>query len=361
MADHAQKMLDIANKASDQIRDAQLRYDLDVQQAWDEYYSNLASAAESHGNKLLKIEEDYQEKLKRLKEGFLLDLEDALHERDARQVLRLIRQYNLDRTQATRERDNNLRDEARAYEEQLHELDRQRRERLKKLQQELDLRLRMLAIQTERELEEERIAYKRKTLEQVMQNKKDRVEREAKNKDDLDALKLHLEDRLKLIAEDMAGLGIITAAGMKAVTDIMNTYVGPGGVSDSIMNYFMSQIRAVIATMSGLSALSAAIPETRFTNPNQPGFASGGMAYANKPTTALFGEGGPEVALFLPLSKLLSGSINNRSELPSISKSGGGDKGRLQVEVLLGAGLEGRIVDKTLNNVANVVLRSIRQ
>jgi hypothetical protein len=37
-----------------------------------------------------------------------------------------------------------------------------------------------------------------------------------------------------------------------------------------------------------------------------------------------------------------------------------GDKGKLMVEVLLGAGLEGRIIDRTLNNVANVVLRSIK-
>ena len=63
-----------------------------------------------------------------------MDLEGALEERDARQVLRLIKQYNLDKTQATRERDQNLKEESRAYQEQLHELDRQRADRSKETQ-----------------------------------------------------------------------------------------------------------------------------------------------------------------------------------------------------------------------------------
>ena len=38
-----------------------------------------------------------------------MDLEEALHERDARQILRAIRQYNLQKKQAKRENDINYR------------------------------------------------------------------------------------------------------------------------------------------------------------------------------------------------------------------------------------------------------------
>lgn len=369
MASHAQKMLDITNKASEQIAEAQIRYDLDVQQAWDTYYSNLASAAESHSNKLLKIEEDYQEKLKRIKEGFLMDMEDALQARDARQVLKLIRQYNLDRTQAKRERDGNLKDEERAYQEKLHELDRQRRESLKKLKDEFRLRTEAIIRQRDRELDLEVEKYNHQMARQREENQRERDERLAKNKQDLAELKLHLDDRMKLIAEDMAALGITTAAGMQAVVDAMNAYIGPGGAADSVLAYFVANVQTNIANAMGsvlsifaamnLARLGFEYPTTLPTDPDTGPHAKGGMEYANKPTTAIFGEAGPELALFLPMSGGI-GSLSSSTKAP-VPDMKQGDKGKLMVEVLLGAGLEGRIIDKTLNNVASVILRSMRQ
>jgi hypothetical protein len=367
MADHAQKMLDIANKASDQIRDAQLRYDLDVQQAWDEYYGNLASAAESHGNKLLKIEEDYQEKLKRLKEGFLLDLEDALHERDARQVLRLIRQYNLDRTQATRERDQNLRDESRAYQEQLHELDRQRRERLKKLKEELELRLKMIVTQRDRELALEVEKYNHKMAQQRAENIKEREERLLKYQQDLIDLETHLNDRLMELAKGLAAELTLTQEGMQGVLDVLKSYLGPGGAATKVFDYYVAYATAAMAAVAqAVAAMAVVFSGNSITypggKPGKPGTtppkAQGGLEYADRPTTALFGEAGPELALFLPLRGGM-GSISTSTKAP-VPEMRQGDKGRLQVEVLLGAGLEGRIIDRALNNVASVVLRSMK-
>lgn len=370
MADHAQKMLDISNKASDQIRDAQLRYDLDVQQAWDDYYSNLASAAESHSNKLLKIEEDYQEKLKRLKEGFLMDLEDALHERDARQVLRLIRQYNLDRTQATRERDQNLREEARAYEEQLHELDRQRRDRLKKLREELDLRLRMIATQRDRELALEVEKYNHEMAQQAEKNRKDREERLLKYQEDLNDLDLHLKDRIQKLVDALINENNITAEGLNNILGTISSYLGPGGAATKVYDFFVQYAQAAIAAAMGAMAMLSTInmmpgsywysehtnpPANPFKTPNK---AKGGIEYADKPTTALFGEAGPELALFMPLSGGI-GSLSASTKIPAPEMKQG-DKGKLMVEVLLGAGLEGRIINKALNETANVVLRSIK-
>ena len=45
----------------------------------------------------LKAEQDYQNKLWELRMRYLMDLEDALHARDARQVLRLMKQFAIDK------------------------------------------------------------------------------------------------------------------------------------------------------------------------------------------------------------------------------------------------------------------------
>jgi hypothetical protein len=84
------------------------------------------------------------------------------------------------------------------------------------------------------------------------------------------------------------------------------------------------------------------------------------MEIATKPTAAVFGEKEPELALFLPLSKIAGLSATTKAPLPEM-KTGAGGKGKAQVEILLGAGLEGRIVDKALGDVADVIIRRIRQ
>ena len=363
MASHAQKMLDIANKTRDSINNLEAQYALDVQQAWDDYYNNVASAAESNTNKLLKIEEDYQEKLKRLKEGFLLDMEDALQARDARQVLQLIRRYNLEKTQATRERDNEIREQNRAYQEQLHELERQRNARLKKLKEELDLRERMLIEQRDRELKLETEAYLHKMAQQEEENKKDIDARKLKYQQDLDDLNLHLQDRLGVLARGLIEENGITASGLSAMLDIILSYLGPEGAATQVYMNFAAAAQAAIAAamagIAGLMVLPGSLPVVPPNGPHTGPHAQGGIEYANKPTTAVFGEAGPELALFLPLRGGI-GSISSSTNAAPMPEMRQGDKGKLMVEILLGAGLEGKIIDRALNNVASVVLRSVR-
>lgn len=364
MAAHAQKMLDIANKARDAINNLEAQYALDVQQAWDDYYNNVASLAESNTNKLLKIEEDYQEKLKRLKEGFLLDMEDALQARDARQVLQLIRRYNLEKAQAARERDSEIREQNRAHQEQLHELERQRNARLKKLREELELRERMLLQQRDRELALENEAYLHKMAQQAEENQKDIEARKLKYQQDLDDLVLHLQDRLKALAEGLINENDITGAGLNAMLDTILSYLGPNGAATQVyMNFAaaaQAAIAAALAALMQLQAIPAMIKPIIPNGPHTGKHAQGGIEYANKATTAVFGEAGPELALFLPLRGGI-GSISSSTNKTPVPEMKQGDKGKLQVEVLLGAGLEGRIIDKALNNVASVILRSVRQ
>jgi len=89
------------------------------------------------------------------------------------------------------------------------------------------------------------------------------------------------------------------------------------------------------------------------------GYAEGGVTYANKPTTALYGEAGPELAAFIPLNDTVA-ATKALSALGSAAgvPAGGGS---VSIEILLDRYLEGRIVDTAVDNVADVVLRRFRQ
>ena len=94
------------------------------------------------------------------------------------------------------------------------------------------------------------------------------------------------------------------------------------------------------------------------TGPHTGPHAQGGIEYASKPTTAVFGEAGPELALFLPLRGGL-GSISTKTQtnVPEVKTE---EKGKVEIDVLLSPDLEATITDNTMNKVADVILRRMR-
>ena len=78
--------------------------------------------------------------------------------------------------------------------------------------------------------------------------------------------------------------------------------------------------------------------------------AEGGTIIARKPTVAIFGEAGPEMAEFTPLNKL-------GTDAPRITPTDAGQatrSGKLRLEMLLSPDLEARIIDDTLGEIADV-------
>ena len=71
----------------------------------------------------------------------MFDLEDALRERDARQVLRLIRRFNLEKDRLNREKNQEAEERRTSHRDELRDLDAQRRERIRILNEELAFRI----------------------------------------------------------------------------------------------------------------------------------------------------------------------------------------------------------------------------
>jgi len=76
---------------------------------------------------------------------------------------------------------------------------------------------------------------------------------------------------------------------------------------------------------------------------------AGGSVLATQPTTVTFGEV-PELATFTPLSQLKTSGGASSNQLSSM----GNDGGIAKIEVWLSNGLEGKIIDTTLDEVAQI-------
>jgi len=305
-----------------------------------DYNAELADAAKSRADAErdyrdgeLKAEKSYQEALLKLREQFLFDLEDALRERDARQVLRLIRQYQMQKNQTARQNETGRQERAKNFQQELADIEAQKQERLALLRTELQERL--------DELEKERAKeeYERKT-----RWNEEQADLEAQQKEKMDKLVQWLVDEYNL-----------DQAGAEAIAKMLSGYFGSGGVIaqlyDQMIAYVLAraamiaQINAAIATMSGGGGSHG--PPTRKR-------AKGGLDIVNKPTTLTFGEAGPEAALTVPLTGL------QNFRMPANS-FGGAPEGRIRLEVLLSPDLEARVVDQALSGVAATIDRVRRE
>jgi len=310
------------------FEDIALNYKRDVTDINTDFDRREAEARTAAHNKTLADEEMFQERLLELREKYLYNLDDAVRMRDARKVLDLNRQYNLDRADMERQQEIKRHDAEEQLKYDLAVMELERRQRL----QDRELR-------RKQDEEDARIALKRK-------------------KDDIDA-----EEQIKLQAlikgfEDEQQL---TQEGAQAVYDILKKYYGPGGAVEGLYNYLiglMTQARnaaALLAKYSGPGAETGGYygtPSPYGNRSGAEGYAEGGSVIASRPTAAIFGEAGPELATFTPLSRA---GANVGKVTGGMA---GGQGGKATISINLGAGLVGQIVDNAMGEVATVLLNS---
>lgn len=392
-AEIAQKIEDIANDAMDAREDLNIRLkeriedlaiklrqkleDLDI-----EYLRKTEDAARDYADKIEDInldaaqavedaknkarddekknEEEHLLRLKHLREDYLLNLEEALHARDARAVLRLMKQYKLDKQQLIEKYELDKKYRAEALQADLKRIEIERQRRLAEAQREYQEKLADLARAKQRELEEINRWQEREVmdLQRWYQREQEEIERNVQRK---------LEALIKGYIEEQK----ITEANAQTVYGILLKYFGPGGMTDGIYQYMMNSLlqaaqTAIAVAQSynpfstvGTSTVGGA--QTGGRNPTKGGsaggggkkMAEGGALLATRPTTVTFGEAGAEIGMFMPVGR-------PGRDVGRVFASGGdgqGVNGKIVLDLFLSPDLEARVMENTMDGVAQVITK----
>jgi len=330
-------------------------YNAKVADIWKDYNDSAAEGSRDYRNNELKEEAKFLEDLRQLREKFLFDLEDALRERDARQVLRLQRQYQMDKTNLTNEFELGRKERAAQHAQELSDAAKRRNDRLAELKREFDL-----ARQREREDFDNKMARRAEDHAIEMQR-----------------LAEETEDKLRKAASAIAEENNMSISAAQQLYTSLSAYYGVGGSINKLFDYtyanmagkaagaykmIMDYIQLYSVAMSafsgglgtqgsGTGAARRVIGGGGGSNIRGPSMrAKGGVDVASTPTRVTFGEQGPELAMFIPLGQM-EGMFG-----ANLRGMGGGDGntsgGKIELSVTLSPDLEARIVQKSLNGVA---------
>jgi hypothetical protein len=293
--------------------------------------------------------EDHLRAMRRLTEDYLFDLDDAVKERDARAVVDLQRRFALESQR--REEDfsvNQMRDRE-DQDQRLREIrenEARRREEILASQAQELADLMIHEAERRADIEASRQEQIARLDEQLAEQRARENENYAERKADLEAA---LKERLAAIAKELADEEKVNEEGARRILTALNRYFGAGGEIDKLMDDFVSrrsqrmrvEISFEASTQGAQEGLGSTLPGGSGYG-RIPRFQHGGTLLARKPTLAMFGEAGPEVAQFTPLGQA----------------RGGGQPRRIQIEFSGSAppGIRGTERDQ----IANVLLDALR-
>jgi hypothetical protein len=288
--------------------------------------------------------EDHRIKMQRLERDFLVDLEDAVRERDARAVLDLRRRYKRERQEA--EDDFKLRQKRRKedFDLELVEIERQKQVRT--------------ALRIEEFNEEIRQLNEQENLRQAQ------ARRDFENR--IRLLKDNLEHQLELEAKKHAASLQLEAEHTEALRKMLEAKYGPGGLVDAYMRAYLSTINQALttqpATMEEAIRMGLGVPPSTQTTSTSPGdrfigqhlpegFQRGGTLFATSPTLVRVGET-PER---IDVTRLSASTGRPREGSPM------GDKMEILLKVLADEGLKIDVADFTMSEIADVIVEINRQ
>lgn len=350
-----QDMEDAATELGDKLYDITVEYEQKRADAYRDYEDKIADIQRAFTDKIADIEarraearakarqdeidreREFQNKLQEMKEDFLMDLDDALHARDARQILKLIRQYELEKKQAERK----------------HELDK------KSAAEDAKLRDKQFAADRKR-AEDERKAkmaealadFNAKIAKLALDESLERTAARLKYERELRDLEKAQKDRLEIVAANLVNEFKLTEKGLQAILKLYSSYYS------NVYGIYQA-MRAMMVGMSGGMTPTYNPPGGGGTSGGGGGggvdmMAEGGTIIANRPTTVTFGEAGLEAGTFVPIGR--TGRDVNKV-FSNLSGGGAGADGKVSIELLLSPDLESRIVRNTLNKTAEVFTR----
>lgn len=336
--DHAQKLEDINRDSLQKIDDAK------------------AKSREEEK----KAEKDLAQKLKELRDRYLLDLEEALHNRDARQVLHLMKEYELDKEHILNQKkqDDQARKDKLAADLKAIEDEKQRRIEAENL--EYQRKLEDLNTAKAREQDDLKTWYKREQ-DDIQRNIKEKLEKLVAGY--IAEGKIHETEQAKIYAilqkwfgKDTALTGQLSQFMADQFAQVQNMALASAGLLAPVgsLNYALG---AAQNTNPFSGHLASPIPNMTSNGTYAGGLAEGGTFVATRPTMAIFGERGAEIASFQPLNR--SGTDTNKV----FGDIGGGTgvNGTISVNVDLSPDLEARVIQRSMDGVGQVVSRVNRK
>ena len=237
---------------ADKTADILARYHMQVAKALRQFAIRKAEIQRQYRLKERQAERDFQEDMRRLREEFLFDLEDALRERDALQVIRLSRRYTLEKDQAQRQFDLDKQDRKEAYQEELKQLEIQKAERLRSLAEELQIRLAAIAAEKQAEIDLEDEAAKTKAEAEDQRWADDLAAEALRNADKLTDLDTRLGEELTVYATNLSNQYNTTQEWLGKIAKEWKDRYGEDGEIFGYLQNLLSMIQTANEAIAGV-------------------------------------------------------------------------------------------------------------
>lgn len=283
----------------------------DIAETEQDYDKRREEEQASHRMRQLRATEDHFREMRRLTQRYLDDVQDAVRRRDARAVVDLQKRYMTERSQ--REEDFGVRQsrEGQDHSDRLQELRDEEASRIREIQDGLAKELVLLEENT-REREAELRQRNAEEMEQLRLKLEEETAREnSAYQQRLLALDEAMRKRLEKTALALADERSLNEDHARRLLEAMNRVFGVGGDVDKLMEQFAARRKQRLIVEMGIE--QAMNPQSQYI-PGTPDYRMqhGGTILANRPTTVLFGEAGPEVASFTPLGRTVASGADNR-------------------------------------------------
>lgn len=338
--DYSNKLADIARNTADKREDAQRDYNQKVEDIERDSNQSIAEAQEDAQQQERDREAEHLQRLRELREKFLFDLEDALHARDARQVLRLIRQYNADKSNLEERFKLEQEESKQKLQLKIQEIEEEKQLKLEAARREYEEKLVEIAIGEQREREEAAI-WRSRQLQDA------RIWHQRQLQENREFLRRKLRD----IAEALAAELNMNNAAAQALVGMWGSAIAAINANVLTLSLPNGQQGTQVVGSGAVTTWNGG--DWGGYSPgnlsNIPGFAEGGTFIATRPTNIMAGEKGAERIDVTPLS----GRGNNVGRVFGDRNAMGADGGGfIKLEMLLSPDLEARVVDTSLENVS---------
>lgn len=385
-----QKVEDTIRKYTQDVEDEMRKYSQTVSDIESDSNQQIAEATAKFHQEQLDDEQKFQNELLKMREDYLMDLEEALHERDARQILRLMKEYNLKKQQAIRDHQLEKKQGQQDFQAEISRLESEKQQRLAQAQEEHNQKLEDLEIAKEREMEENELWREREQEAANRDYQRKLADLQRQYKYELQMLAQKLREEYNLTAQQSAALISMLSGNLNAYSQYVQQVVAQtnaatasmtstgAGAGSTTGNWLTGNPTGTnnttgtqnqSATITGISGNQVTVSQggvldtiarwvgdaTNWVNSIIPWNAEGGSFIANKPTIQGFGEKGSELVTAIPLNRM-----NQVSSPLGIGAGGQMGSGNITIALDLSPDLEGRIISRTLDETANVVMRTRR-